>query len=531
MWSGVLILLALAAVAAYGQGVAMYDTVIRGARVVDGTGAGWFRADVALRDGRIAAVGVLGEVSAARTVEARGLTLAPGFIDTHSHAIAGIQTTPDAENLIRQGVTTVLEGPDGGSPLPLGPFLDRLARLPIAVNYASLVGHNAIRRAVMGVENRHATPEELERMRDLAVKAMHEGAFGLSTGLFYVPGNYAPVEEVIHIARGVAALGGIHTSHMRDETTGVVESVRETIRIGEEGGLPTQVTHHKTIGKAAWGLSRETLKLVDEARARGVDVTIDQYPYTASSTGTAALFPQWSLAGGREAFEERLSAPETRARIKAEIERRIREDRGAGDPANVVFASCAHDETLAGRSLADYTRARGMEPTPANAAEAAVELQLAGGCSAIYHAIHEEDVERILRHPATMVASDGGIPSFGVAAPHPRSYGTFARVLARYVRERGVLRLEEAVRRMTSLPAQRMNLQDRGLIRVGMRADLVLFDPATIQDHATFLEPHHYATGVDSVWVNGVLTLDAGAMTDHRGGQVLRGPGYRFPSP
>lgn len=532
MTSGFLMLLGLLVPAfAFAQSPPAFDTIIRNARIVDGGGNPWFRGDLAIRDGRIARVGALDTLSAARTIDATGLTLAPGFIDTHSHAIAGIQTNPSAENLIRQGVTTVLEGLDGGSPLPLGPFLDRLSRLPIAVNYASLAGHNAIRRAVLGTENRHATPEELKKMRDLAIEAMHQGAFGLSTGLFYVPGNYAPTEEVIHIARGIARLGGLHISHMRDETAGIVESVRENIRIGEEGGLPTQITHHKMIGKAAWGLSRDTLRLVDEARVRGVDVTIDQYPYTASSTGTAALFPQWSLAGGREALAERLSAPESRAKIKEEIVRRILNDRGGGDPKNVVMASCAHDEALAGKSLADLARARGLDPTAGHAADIAIELQLRGGCSAIYHAINEEDVERILRHPFTMVASDGGIPSFGAAAPHPRSYGTFARVLARYVRERGVLTLEEAIRRMTSLPAQRLNLQDRGLIREGLRADLVLFSPQTVQDHSTFLDPHQYATGVHFVWVNGVLTLDGGRMTGSRGGRVLRGPAYRVPAP
>ena len=524
-------LLLTAAAALFAQAPPPFDTLIRNARVLDGAGNPWFFADVALKDGRIAAVGRLGPVSARHTVDAKGWTLAPGFIDTHSHAIAGIQTNPAAENLIRQGVTTILEGPDGGSPLPLGPFLDPPAPPPGPLNYAPPPGPKANRRAVLGTENRHATPAELDRMRDLALEAMHQGAFGLSTGLFYVPGNYAPTEEVIHLARAIAPLGGIHTSHMRDETAGVVDSVRETIRIGEEGGLPTQVTHHKTIGKAAWGLSRETIRLVAEARARGVDVTIDQYPYTASSTGIAALFPQWSLAGGAKALAERLDAPESRAKIKAEIVHRILNDRGAGDPKNIVIASCAHDPALAGKSLAAIALARKREPTAQNAADIAIELQQAGGCSSIYHAIHEEDVERILRYPFTMVASDGGIPSFGVAAPHPRSYGTFARVLARYVRERQVLTLEDAVRRMTSLPAQRLNLPDRGLLRPGMRADLVLFDPATIQDHATFLDPHHYATGVRSVWVNGVLTLDEGKMTDQRGGQVLRGPAFRDTTP
>lgn len=526
---GLILLAALGLAGAQPQPAPSFDTLIRGARIIDGAGNPWFLGDVALRNGRIAAIGRLGPVSAARTLDANGLTLAPGFIDIHSHAIAGIQTNSSAENLIRQGVTTILEGQDGGSPLPLGPFLDKLARSPLAVNYASLVGHNAIRRAVMGLDNRHARPDELARMRTLAVEAMRHGAFGLSTGLFYVPGNYAPTEEVIDLARAVAPLGAIHVSHIRDEAAGLLDSVRETIRIGEEGGLPTQVTHHKAIGKAVWGASRHTLRLIDEARARGVDVTLDQYPYTASSTGTGALFPQWALAGGAKALAERLAAPASRAKIHAEIAHRLRNDRGAGDPANVVIAACPHDERLAGQSLAGLTRARGLPPTIENAADTAITLQLKGGCAAIYHAIAEEDVERILRHPFTMVASDGGIPSFGVAAPHPRSYGTFARVLGRYVRERKILSLEEAVRRMTSLPAQRLNLPDRGLLRPGMRADLVLFDPAAIADHATFLDPHQYATGVRAVWVNGVLTLDDARLTGQRGGLVLRGPAYLAP--
>jgi dihydroorotase/N-acyl-D-amino-acid deacylase len=504
-----------------------YDLLIRDARVVDGTGAPWFRADVAVRGGRIAAVGRLGDAAAKRTVDARGLVLAPGFIDAHSHALAGLRRHPDAENLIRQGVTTVLEGQDGSSPLPLGPVLEEMDRLRPAVNIGFFAGHGTIRAAVMKTEMRRAAAEELERMKQLLREAMRDGAFGLSTGLFYVPGNYAPTEEVIELARVAAPLGGMHISHMRDETAGILDSVKETIRIGEEGGLPTQVTHHKIIGKANWGKSAETLRLVEEARARGVDVTLDAYPYTASSTGTAALFPQWALAGGAQALAERLAAPETRARIRAEIVRRILEDRGGGDPANVVLASCRHDPLLAGRSLADLAKAKGLEPTPENAAEIAMDLQQKGGCSAVYHAISEQDVERILAYRWTMIASDGGVVAPGEGAPHPRNYGTFARVLGRYVRERGLLPLEQAVWKMTGLPAQRLGLWDRGLIRPGMAADLVLFDPARIADRATFDNPHQYAEGVVAVWVNGAETLADGRMTGTRAGRALRGPAAR----
>jgi dihydroorotase/N-acyl-D-amino-acid deacylase len=363
-------------------------------------------------------------------------------------------------------------------------------------------------------------------MEALVEQAMREGAFGLSAGLFYVPGNYTPTEELVTLARAVARFGGIYIAHIRDEAAGVVESVNETIRIGEEARLPVQVTHHKIIGRANWGKSAETLRRIEEARTQGVDVTVDQYPYTATSTGTAALFPQWAQEGGQAELVKRLQDPALRGRIRKEVAYRILHDRGAGDPANVVMAYCGFDPSLAGKDLARITRERGREVTAETAAETAVEIQMEGGCSAIYHAVSEEDVERILRAPFTMVASDGEIPAFGRGAPHPRSYGTFARVLARYVRERKLLGFEEAVRRMSSLPAARLGLWDRGLLRPGMKADLALLDPEAVADRATFQEPHQYAAGVRHVLVNGKAVLLEGAMTQERPGRVLYGPGY-----
>jgi dihydroorotase/N-acyl-D-amino-acid deacylase len=351
---------------------------------------------------------------------------------------------------------------------------------------------------------------------------MLDGALGLSTGLFYVPGNFTPTEEVVEIAKVVAGFGGMHISHMRDEAAGVLDSVRETIRIGEEGGLPTQVTHHKIIGASNWGKSVETLRLVEEARARGVDVTIDQYPYTASSTGTAALFPQSSQAGGQKALLERLAAPDQRAKIKAEIVQRIKVDRGGGDPKNVVMANCPFDTSLDGKSLADITAARGRPVTIENAAETAIEIQQKGGCQAVYHAISEEDIERILRSPYTMIGSDGEIPQFGHGAPHPRSYGTFSRVLARYVRERKVLTLEDAVRKMSGYTAERLHLFDRGLLRPGMKADIVIFDPAKVQDKADYANPHQYADGVQDLIINGQRVIASDQLTTARPGRILR---------
>ncbi|MGP8247132.1 MAG: N-acyl-D-amino-acid deacylase family protein [Bryobacteraceae bacterium] len=504
-----------------------FDVVIAGAHIVDGSGGPWFAGDIGIRGDAIAAIGLLGDAPATVRVDARGLVVAPGFIDIHSHGRRGIFEVPTAENYLREGVTTIVEGPDGSSPLPISAFLDKVAHTPISINFSTMVGQGSIREQVMGLANRKATPEEIEKMKALAAQGMRDGAFGLSTGLYYVPGNFSSTEEVIELAKVVGALGGIHISHMREEAGHVIDSVKETIRIGEEGHLPTQITHHKIIGQANWGQSVETLRLVEEARRRGVDVTIDQYPYTASSTGVAALFPQWSLEGGRRALVERLAAPEERARIKATIVENIRFDRGGGDPKNVVIANCPFDPSLAGKNLAELTRARGADPTFENAAETAIALQTKGACSAVYHAIDEADVVRILRSPFTMVASDGEIPVFGRAAPHPRSYGTFARVLGVYVRERHVLTLEEAVRRMSGYPAQRLKLWDRGLLRPGMKADLTVFDPDRIADRATFDQPHQYSVGVRDVMVNGRFVLRGEKVTAERPGQVLYGPGWR----
>jgi N-acyl-D-amino-acid deacylase len=368
-------------------------------------------------------------------------------------------------------------------------------------------------------------------MQAIVEQAMKEGAFGLSTGLFYVPGTFTPTSEVIELAKVAGRYGGVHVSHQRDDASKVLDSVKETIAIGEGGGLPTQVTHHKVVGKANWGRSVEALRLIDEARARGVDATIDQYPYTASSTSVAAaLLPAWALEGTREARTARLKDPAARAKMKAESVAMIRDERGGGDPKNVQFASCGFDPSLAGKTLADLTRQRGLEPTIENAAETTMWLVEQGGCQGIFHAMSEEDIERIMRHPATMIASDGEVPIFGRANPHPRSYGTFARVLGVYVRERHVLTLEDAVRKMTSFPASRLRLNDRGILRPGMKADIAIFDPATVRDKATYQQPHQYAEGFSHVLVNGQVVFEENDMTDARPGRVLYG-GSRIPNP
>lgn len=501
-----------------------FDVILSGGRVVDGTGNPWWRADVGIRGERIAAIGDLSAAEAKQKVDVTGMVVAPGFIDIHSHAGRSVFTNPNLENMVRQGVTLALDGQDGSSPLPLRPFLDKVAAAKPMINFGWFAGHGSIRTQVMSLANRKASADDIQKMRELARAAMRDGAFGLSTGLFYVPGNYAATEEVIEIAKVVGELGGIHISHMREEGAGILDSVRETIRIGAEGKLPTQVTHHKIIGAASWGKSAETLRLIEEARAAGVDVSLDQYPYTASHTGSAALFPQWSLEGGSKALLERLHAPESRARIKTEVMRRIRDDRGGGDPKNVQFNQCSFNTSLNGKTLADATQERGQQPTLENAAETALQIQEKGGCSTIYHAIAEADVERILRYPGTMIATDGEAPAFGAGSPHPRAYGTFPRVLGLYVREKKLLTLEDAIRRMTSLPASRLKLTGRGLLRPGMYADIVVLNAAAIQDRSEFTRPHQYSTGIQDVLVNGQFILRQEKLTGARSGQVLFGP-------
>jgi len=507
-----------------------YDLLIKNGRILDGTGSPWFRGDVATRGDSIARIAPHIEETAVRVIDVAGNIVAPGFIDIHTHAMRGIFEVPTAPNYVRQGVTTIMEGPDGSSPVPLAPVLAKLDALQKSLNIGSFIGQGSVRTAVMGNVNRKATPEEIVRMQALVEQGMKDGAFGLSTGLFYVPGTFSSTAEVIELAKVAGRFGGMHESHQRDDASRLLDSVKETIAIGEEGHLPTQVSHHKVIGAANFGKSANALKLIDEARVRGVDVTSDQYPYTASSTSIqAALLPAWALEGDRAAILAKLRNPSQRAEIKVETVMMIRDERGGGDPKNVQLASCGFDPSLAGKTLADVMRQRGLAMTLDNAAEATFWIVEQGGCQGIFHAMSEDDLERILRHPATSIASDGEVPVFGRANPHPRSYGTFARVLGYYVREKQTITLQDAVRKMTGLPAARLNLMDRGILRPGMKADIAIFDPMKVRDTATFENPHQYAEGFSQVIVNGQVVFENGAMTAARPGRVLYGPGKQSP--
>jgi dihydroorotase/N-acyl-D-amino-acid deacylase len=504
------------------------DVILEGGTVFSGDGSPGVVTDVGISGDRIAAVGMLADRPADLRLDVSGLAVTPGFIDIHSHAQrrtvekSGILTWPDAENYIRQGVTTAIGGPDGSSWYPLSEFFDKLEAAPAAVNFGTFVGHNTIRGLAMGRAEQAPTAAELDAMKAMVKSAMEQGAFGLSSGLKYIPGAYADTGEVIELARVAGAHGGIYITHMREEGLGLLDSVSETIRIGEEAGLPAQITHHKAMGAKMWGRSRDSLALVDEANRRGADISIDQYPYAASSTNTDVLFPAWSLADGREAQLARLADPATRVRIRQGIIANIRDDRGGNDPARVAIASCDWDPSLNGLNLAEILSARGEPVTIENAADLVMELQEKGGCMGVFHAMAEQDVVRIMQHPRTMVASDGGIHMPAADRPHPRNYGSFARVLGRYVREQGVLSFEEALLKMTRMPADRIGLSERGRIEAGAAADIAVLDPKRVIDRATFADPHQFSEGVEHVFVNGQAVLLDGRMTGARPGRVLR---------
>jgi len=518
------LLLALGTSHAYSQN--SYDIIISNGRVIDGSGNPWYEADVAINGERIVRIGDLSSDTGSQVIDANGLIVAPGFIDPHTHALRGILDVPNAESALLQGVTTLTEGNDGTSPFPVDEHYQTILDKQISPNWGIFVGHGTIRSQVIGAEDRDPTPDELEQMKDMVQQAMQHGALGLSTGLFYVPGSFASTEEVIELSKVAAKHGGIYISHMREEAAQLIDSVNETIRIGEESGIPVQMTHHKVIGVENWGSSVESLRLVDQARERGIDITIDQYPYTASQTGINALIPQWAQEGGRVRMLERIESPETRAAIKNEVVLKILYDRGGGDPKNIFISRNTWDPSMAGKNLAELTVEAGMNPTPENASEVVFEILKGGGATAVYHAINTDDVDRIMQHPVTAIGSDGPVGIFGEGTPHPRQYGTFARVLGHYVRERAVLTLEDAVRKMSSQTARRLGIHNRGLLTEGYYADIAIFDSDEIIDKATFEEPHQYAIGIKFVLVNGQVVVEQGRHTGRRPGKIIYGPGY-----
>ena len=496
-----------------------YDLLIRNGRVIDGSGSAAVRADVAVKDGRIAAVGQLAGTTANRTIDAAGRVVAPGFIDVHTHVEGNLERNPRAENFLLDGVTTVITGNCGSSELNLTSWFDRLAKLGLGVNVGTLVGHNSVRREVMGSGNRQATPTELEKMRALVDKAMREGAVGLSTGLEYIPGTYAGTAEIVALAKAASAHGGVYTSHMRDEGIKEIAAINEAASIGKLAGIPVQISHLKIDRRRGWGASEQSLAVIEKYRREGVDVRADQYPYDRAATNLGIRLPSWALADGK--IKERLADPATRRKIAEEMKANL-SDMGEPDYAFATVARFASEPSYEGKTIPQISAMKGRQAGVDGQIETIFDLMNAGGASMIYKLMGDVDIERIMKWPFTAIASDGGVAQMGVGSPHPRSYGTNARVLGVYVREKKVLTLEDAIRRMTSLPADMFKLRDRGLLKAGMAADVVIFDPARVSDKATFAKPHAYSEGFDVVLVNGKVAVDEGKVTTERGGTGVR---------
>ena len=498
-----------------------YDIIIEEGMVYDGSGNKPEKMDLGIIGDKIHAIGDLSKANALRKIDATNLSISPGFIDVHAH-LDPILELSECESMLRQGVTTALGGPDGNSPWPFGDYLKTLDSIGVGMNVGYLVGHNKIRRNVMKLDNREPTKEELLAMKNQIKTAMNEGAFGISTGLKYLPGTFSKIDEVIELSEIAAKHGGIYTSHLREEGLGLLPAVKEAITISEKANIPVVLTHHKVIGKPMWGKSNITLAMVDSARAKGLDIKIDQYPYIASYTGIGILIPSWARAGGNKEFIKRLKNKKLRDSIKAGIVFNIENDRGGNDLTRIQFAKVKWQPELEGKTLKYWAEQRGLEVNAANGAELIIEAQSKGGASCVFFAMHEDDVERIMKHPQTMIASDGRLVKPGIGHPHPRWYGTFPRVLGYYAREKQTITLSAAIYKMTQLPAKTLGLKDRGIIKVGAKADIVVFNAATVIDKATFQNPHQYPLGIPYVMVNGKLAIDNGNFMNLKAGIVLR---------
>lgn len=501
-----------------------FDLVLTGGKIIDGTGNGWFYGDVGVKGGKIVAVGKFPHGLADTVIDVKGLTIAPGFIDVHTHIEKNDLAVPTADNFIFDGVTSVVTGNCGSSEIDIPRYFFQLDSVKTSINVATLIGHNDVRHAVMGDARRDPTGEEQRQMETLVEEAMKSGAVGFSTGLIYIPGTYSKTPEIIGLAKAAAKYNGVYASHIRSEGDMVSDAIEEAINIGRQAHIPVEISHFKVTYKPNWGRSRHTLEQLDRARREGVDVTIDQYPYVATSTTLNTLLPTWIFSGGADSLDARLKDGATRKKIKAEMLRTLKKKK-LKDYAYAVVARYGADTTLNGKNISEINRLKGRREKAGEEAETILEMVENGSAQMVLFSMSEEDIQRIMQYPFSMFASDAGIAVYGRDVPHPRTYGTNARILGNYVRSLKVIRLEEAIRRMTSLPAQKFQLRDRGLIREGMAADLVVFDEQTVSDRSTFAAPHAYSTGFAYVIVNGTTTMAHGRHTGARSGLVLKGPG------
>ena len=501
-----------------------FDIILKNGKIIDGTGNPWFYGDVGIIKNKIVSIGDLSKDKAKRTIDASGLIIAPGFIDVHTHIEGDEKKTPTADNFLYDGVTTVITGNCGTSNVDLAKYFKQLDSIKLSVNVGSLIGHNDVRQAVLG--EKAITPDavQLQKMQALVEQAMRDGAVGFSTGLIYTPGIYSKTDEVIALAKSAAKYNGIYTSHMRNESDKIFQAIDEAIYVGRQANIRVEISHFK-VGLPNWNKSDQMIAMVEKARAEGLDVTVDQYPYTASSTTLNVLLPDWLLDGGRDSVMKRLSDPAIHQKVVDEMIKDMQR-RGRAHFDYAVVAHCDGDSSFNGKNITQVNIQKGRESTIPNEIETILDITKIGSASMVFHGMNEDDVENILKYSLTMVASDSGIREFGSGVPHPRGYGSNARVLGYYVREKHLITLQDAIRKMTSLPAQKFQIKDRGLIKPGMFADIVIFDANTVKDESTFEHPHAYSTGFEYVLVNGCVTVDNFKHNGTRNGAILRGPGY-----
>ncbi len=501
-----------------------YDILIKNGKVLDGTGNSWFFADIAVKNGKIITIGKMPAATAAKIIDAKGFIVAPGFIDVHAHIENSVFEKPTADNYIYDGVTTVITGNCGGSADDLKKFFWQIDSMHSSINVASLYGHNTIRSLAMGLDNRAATAEEMKKMEQLMEQGMKDGAVGFSTGLIYLPGMYANTDEVVNIAKAAALYNGVYASHIRNEENKVVEAINEAIYVGKQANMPVEISHFKVGGRGNWGRSKETVSLIVQARNEGYDVTIDQYPYTASSTNLGVRLPDWALSGGPDSLKARITNADVHKKIVEEMLAQLKEYKFK-DYSYAVVAQYSADTSYNGKSITEINKLKGRKSKAAEEAETILDMMMAGGAQMVYHSMNEDDVKYIMTYPFNMAGADAGIAT-GKGMPHPRTYGTNARILGKYVREEKVISLEEAIRRMTSLPAQKFQLRDRGLLKEGFAADIVIFNENEVRDNATFEKPNQLSSGFMYVVVNGQLVIDHAKHTGVRSGTVLYGPGH-----
>jgi N-acyl-D-amino-acid deacylase len=503
-----------------------YDILIKNGFILDGSGNPWFRGDIGLIGKRIARIGYIDSGHAKKIIDATNLMVTPGFIDVHTHCDREIAEVPTVDNYILQGVTTVIGGNCGGHTYPLAELFKNIDKNGISVNFGCLVGHNTVREEAMGYKMDPPSADELEKMKNLIEQEMKTGALGFSTGLAYLPGIYSNTKELTALASVIVRYGGIYTSHIRDQGQKITEAIQEAIEVGENNNIPVLISHIKLAEDTVWGKPEMITKPVEDARARSVEVFLDQYPYTATSSGFTSSFPSWSFEGGREIFLERLKNKDAYQKIRDYVvQRRLTTTKNINKLKTIYVSRFQKHPEYEGKNLHEILFSQGRDPTIENAADLIIEIEKIGGAGGIFFQMDEKDVESLMMLPYTMHASDGSVQVLGEGVPHPRNYGTFPRVIAHYVREKGVLSLEEAVKKMTSLPAQIFRIRERGMLREGMFADITIFDFQSFEDKATFTDPHQYSQGLKYVIVNGEVVVEDNIHKGKRPGMIIYGPG------